>query len=77
MTQDIAIRTRAVQTIVELVYLHNLPVQLTLEAGATPSGLRILTLDYQEADELLAEWLIARATEENETGREDEQSTMP
>ena len=77
MTQDIALRTRAVQTIVELVYVHNLPVQLTLAAGATPSGLRILTLKYQEADELLAEWLIARATEDNETGREDEQSTMP
>lgn len=77
MTQEIAIKSRAVQTIVDLVYVHNLPVQLTLEAGATPSGLRILTLDYQEADELLAEWLVARATEDNETGSEDEQSTMP
>lgn len=77
MTQEIAISSRAVQTIVDLVYVHNLPVQLTLEAGATPSGLRILTLEYQEADELLAEWLVARATEDNETGREDEQSTMP
>lgn len=77
MTQEIAIRSSAVETIVDLVYEHNLPVQLTLEAGATPSGLRILTLDYQEADELLAEWLVARATEDNETGREDEQSTMP
>lgn len=77
MTQEIAIKSSAVQTIVDLVYVHNLPVQLTLEAGATPSGLRILTLEYQEADELLAEWLIARATEDNETGREDEQSTMP
>lgn len=77
MTQEIAIRKSAVQTIVDLVYVHNLPVQLTLEAGATPSGLRILTLEYQEADELLAEWLVARATEDNETGREDEQSTMP
>ena len=77
MTQEIAIKSRAVQTIVDLVYVHNLPVQLNLEAGATPSGLRILTLEYQEADELLAEWLVARATEDNETGREDEQSTMP
>ena len=66
MTQEIALRTRAVQVVVDLVYNHNLPVQLTLEQNATPSGLRVLTIDYFEEDELLAEWLIHKATTENE-----------
>lgn len=66
MTQEIALRTRAVQIVVDLVYNHNLPVQLTLEQNATPSGLRVLLIDYFEEDELLAEWLIHKATMEND-----------
>ena len=66
MTQEIALRTRAVQVVVDLVYNHNLPVQLTLEQNATPSGLRVLSIDYFEEDKLLAERLIHKATTEND-----------
>ena len=66
MTQEIALRTHAVQKLTELVYTHNLPMQLTLQAGATPTGLRFLKLDYAETDALLAEWLIAKVTESHE-----------
>lgn len=66
MTQEIALRTRAVQVVVDIVYNHNLPVQLTLGQNATPSGLRVLTIDYFEEDELLAEWLIHKATTEKD-----------
>lgn len=66
MTQEIALRTRAMQKLTELVYQHNLPMQLTLQAGATPTGLRFLKLDYAEDDALLAEWLIAKVTENDE-----------
>lgn len=59
-------KTRAVQRIVDLVYIHNLPVQLTLQQDGTPGGLRVLKLDFAEADALLAEWLISQAASVNE-----------
>ena len=72
MTQEIALRPRAVQVIVDLVYQHNLPVQLVLASGATPTGLRFLTIEFNQADEMLAEWLVAKATaDNNSTSNED------
>ena len=72
MTQEIALRPRAVQVIVDLVYQHNLPVQLVLAAGATPTGLRFLSIEFNQADEMLAEWLVAKATSPNDsTSNED------
>lgn len=63
MKEEIAIKTRALQKLVELVYVHQLPVHLTLAAKSTEGGLRILTIEYfDKEDEKLVEWLYNKAT---------------